>query len=67
MSTYALNIAALGKLSHEQFFQLCQDNPELKFERSAQGELIVMAPTGGETGRVNADLIIDLGSKFEPP
>ena len=60
MSAYALKVDALGELDDDNFFQLCRDNPELKFERSADGQLIVMAPTGGETGRVNAALITDL-------
>ena len=60
MPAYALNIDALGELDDHRFFQLCRDNPELKFERSADGELIVMALTGGETGRLNAALITDL-------
>lgn len=46
-------------LSESQFFSLCQQNPDLKFERSYQGELIIMPPTGGETGRKNAELIAD--------
>jgi Uma2 family endonuclease len=46
-------------LSENQFFTLCQQNPDLKIERSPQGELIIMPPTGGETGRKNAELIAD--------
>ncbi|MFM6322786.1 MAG: Uma2 family endonuclease, partial [Microcystis panniformis] len=37
------------QLSDEQFFQLCQDNRDLRLERSAKGDLIIMPPTGGET------------------
>jgi Uma2 family endonuclease len=36
-------------LTDEQFFQLCQNNRDLKFERTATGELIIMPPTGSET------------------
>jgi Uma2 family endonuclease len=43
-------------LTDEQFFQLCQNNQELKFERTANGHLIIMPPTGGATGNRNADL-----------
>jgi Uma2 family endonuclease len=46
----------------EQFYQLCQNNSELKFERTATGELIIMPPVGGESGNREADLIIDLGN-----
>lgn len=48
-------------LTDEQFYQLCQNNQELKFERTAKGELIIMPPVGGESGNREADLIIDLG------
>ncbi|WP_414545698.1 Uma2 family endonuclease [Nostoc sp. CCY0012] len=48
-------------LTDEQFYQLCQNNQELKFERTSTGELIIMPPVGGESGNREADLIIDLG------
>ncbi|MDJ0676495.1 MAG: Uma2 family endonuclease [Calothrix sp. MO_167.B42] len=47
-------------LTDEQFFQLCQDNSDFKFERTATGELIIMPPTGSETGDRNADLTYQL-------
>ncbi len=47
-------------LTDEQFWQLCQDNDDLQFERTATGELIIMSPTGSETGERNADLIFQL-------
>ena len=47
-------------LTDEQFFQLCQNNRDLKFERTATGELIIMLPTGSETGDRNADLTYQL-------
>ena len=48
-------------LSDEQFYQLCIHNPDLKIERSAKGELIVMPPVGGESGNREAELAIELG------
>ncbi len=48
-------------LTDEQFYQLCQNNRELNFERTAKGELIIMAPVGGDSGNREANLIIDLG------
>jgi Uma2 family endonuclease len=47
-------------LTDEQFWQLCRDNDDLQFERTATGELIIMSPTGSETGERNADLIFQL-------
>jgi Uma2 family endonuclease len=47
-------------LTDEQFFQVCQANRDLKFERSANGYLIIRSPTGGATGNRNADLIAQI-------
>jgi Uma2 family endonuclease len=49
------------QLSDEQFYQLCQNNRELKFERNTHGELTIMSPVGGESGNREAEFIIDLG------
>ncbi|MEH2258888.1 Uma2 family endonuclease [Nostoc sp.] len=54
--TLELNI----DLTDEQFFQLCQNNRDLKFERTASGELIIMPPTGSSTSDSNADLTYQL-------
>lgn len=48
-------------LTDEQFYQLCQNNRELNFERNAKGELIIMPPVGGESGNRESELNIDLG------
>jgi Uma2 family endonuclease len=48
-------------LTDEQFYQLCQKNSDLQFERTATGELIIMPPVGGESGNREAEFIIDLG------
>jgi len=56
----AIDLTPIVHLSREQFYELCQANPEAKLERSATEELIVMSPTGGETARQNAHLIAQL-------
>jgi Uma2 family endonuclease len=48
-------------LTDEQFFEFCQINGDLRIERNAQGELIIMPPTGGDAGRQNAELTVQLG------
>jgi Uma2 family endonuclease len=50
----------LPQLSAEQLFELCRVNPELRIERTAQGEITIMPPTGGETGNRNAAIIAQL-------
>ena len=56
MTALTLNLAPITHLTHEQFRELCQANPELKLERTAEGELIVMPPTGWESGKRNSSL-----------
>lgn len=56
MNLLTLNLNTVH-LSDEQFYQLCQNNHDLQFERTAQGELIIMPPVGGESGNREADTI----------
>ncbi|HTG17961.1 MAG TPA: Uma2 family endonuclease [Blastocatellia bacterium] len=44
------------ELTDEQFFNLCQINSDLRLERTAEGDIIVMPPTGGETGTRNTSI-----------
>ncbi|MEG4343989.1 Uma2 family endonuclease [Microcoleus sp. A003_D6] len=60
MTAITLNLNSIIKLTSEQFYQLCEENPDLKLERSANGELIAMPPTGGETGKRNVKLTTQL-------
>lgn len=47
------------QVTDEQFLELVKANPDLHMERTAQGELIVMPPTGSEGGSYNAELTTD--------
>jgi len=49
------------RVSDEDFWRLCQKNPDLRLERTARGELIIMAPAGTESGGRNAKLTMRLG------
>ena len=49
------------KVSDEEFAELCRLNPELQIERTSEGELVIVAPTGGKTGRRNAKLTMAFG------
>jgi len=48
-------------LTDEQFFQMCQKNRDYRFERTASGELLIMPPTGSDTGNRNFDMVVELG------
>ncbi len=52
----AIAIPNAFKVSHEQFQQLAFANRDLRLERTATGELIVMPPTGSDTGYRNLDI-----------
>ncbi len=56
METLTLKVPPAVGLTDEQFYQLCVANEEWRLELTAQGELIIMPPTGGETGIRNSDL-----------
>src|SRR5882724_11028574 len=56
MDTITLSVKALGSFSDDEFYRFCLDNPEWKFERDANGQIIIMPNTGGLTGRLNARL-----------
>jgi Uma2 family endonuclease len=43
-------------LTDEQLYELCQLNGELQIERTAEGELLIMSPEGGETANRNFEL-----------
>jgi Uma2 family endonuclease len=60
MTTFTLDIQSILELTDDQFFELCQRNRDLKFERTSTGELIIMTPTGGETSNSNAGLTSQL-------
>lgn len=57
-----VSLKSILDLTDEAFYQLCQSNPDVKFERTATGELVIMSPTGGETGDRNRRLTQRLGN-----
>lgn len=55
-----LHLQPVLELSDEQLYEFTQINRDLRIERNAQGELIIMPPTGGETGQRNAEITMQL-------
>ncbi len=55
-----LNVPPAVGLTDEQFYQLCVANEPWQLELTQTGELIIMPPTGGESGIRNSDLTTDL-------
>jgi Uma2 family endonuclease len=61
MTAVTLNLDALTTLTPEQFWALSLTNRDVRLELTAQGKLIVMPPTGWESGKRNANVTTDLG------
>jgi Uma2 family endonuclease len=49
-------LTASLRLTPDQFAELCAANPDAVMELAADGSLITMTPTGGETGARNSNL-----------
>jgi len=48
-------------MGDEEFMRFCAANEPLRFERDANGEIIVMSPTGIEGGGVESEVYLELG------
>ena len=57
-----ISLCADLRFTPEQFAELCQANPEAVLELAADGSLILMTPTGGETGARNAELSFQIST-----
>jgi Uma2 family endonuclease len=56
-----IRLGSFMELTNDRLYEFCQINPVLRIERTAQGDLLVMPPTGGETSTRNVDLTIAVG------
>jgi Uma2 family endonuclease len=55
-----LHLRPVRRMSDDELFDFCVANPSLRIERTAEGEILVMAPTGLETANRNMDLSAQL-------
>ena len=56
MTAITLNLQPTIELTDEQFALICSRNRDLRLELTATGELVIMPPTGGETGKRNSSI-----------
>jgi Uma2 family endonuclease len=49
-----VNLPAIAPMTHEQFYEFCQANRDLRIERTAAGEVIIMPPAFSDTGNRNS-------------
>ena len=46
----------IDRISETDLEKLCQENPEARLETNPEGQLIIMSPTGSESGKFNISL-----------
>ena len=51
-----VNLPAIEPMTEQQFYEFCQANRDLRIERTAKGEVIVMLPTFSDTGNRNFNI-----------
>ncbi len=60
MEAIVIRTESFGRLTDEQLYHFCRENRELVIERNADGEIIIMSPTGGKTGSRNVKIAFKL-------
>ncbi|UOQ77122.1 Uma2 family endonuclease [Hymenobacter sp. 5516J-16] len=55
----------LGRMTDDEFFDFCQQHPDLRIERTANHEILLMSPTGSRSGKRNFRLNFQLGKWWE--
>ncbi len=58
----SLELPGSGECSYGQFLELCRKNPDSHIERDENGDINIMAPSGGETSRRNSQFVKALGN-----
>jgi Uma2 family endonuclease len=56
MDALMLDVSAIGGLTDDELFALCTSNKMLRIERTKDGEIMLLHPTGGESSRRNSRL-----------
>ena len=57
-----VNLPAIAPMTHEQFYEFCLANRDLRIERTASGDVVIMPPAFSDTGNRNFNLAVQLGS-----
>jgi|HubBroStandDraft_1064217.scaffolds.fasta_scaffold04321_6 Uma2 family endonuclease len=47
-------------MTDDEYFQFCASNPDVRIERSAEGDILIMPPVGGESSFRNNELSAEL-------
>ncbi len=60
MNAIALKSFIFDRMTNEEFVAFCLEQRELKIERTAEGEIILMPPTYSKTGKTNVEILLQL-------
>ncbi|MGJ5631370.1 Uma2 family endonuclease [Nostoc sp. CALU 1950] len=60
-----VNFPSLVQMTKEQFYEFCQANGDLRIERTANGEVIIMPPAFSDIGNRNFNIAAQLGNWTE--
>jgi Uma2 family endonuclease len=60
MNKYSLTFSDELRFTDEEFFKFCQENRNLRIERSKKGEIVIMSPSGSFTALINAKILAKL-------
>ncbi|HEY0459370.1 MAG TPA: Uma2 family endonuclease [Pyrinomonadaceae bacterium] len=60
IARFVLQFSPFLEIDDDQFFEFCQVNRDVRIERNSHGEIIIMPPTGWETGDKNAEITTQL-------
>ncbi len=60
-----VNFPAIQSMTVEQFYEFCLVNRDLRIERTASGEVIIMSPAFSDTGNRNLKIALQLGNWAE--
>ncbi len=60
MEKYAIKLPEHLQFTDDEFYAFCLENRDLRLERNAKGEIIIMPPAGGITGIKNSKITFRL-------
>jgi Uma2 family endonuclease len=60
-----VNLPAIAQMTLAQFYEFCQANRDLRIERTAAGEVVIMPPAFSDTGSRNFNIAVQFGSWAE--
>ena len=61
LSEYIIGGRWVESMTDDEFYTFCVENENIKFEREPDGQIVIMSPTGFNTGDRNSEILMQLG------